>query len=557
MTQQKGYPADRLNAIAQHLEPPATRDEALEKSEWKDILQEINRRKNKNRTADPNDHGYIRQKTQGKLWVRERIDAFIDANSFKEIGVIAGIAKYNPDGSVKGYTPANFIAGKATVNDRPLIVAADDFAIRAGHADGSVWGKSIMAEQSARTLKIPLVRLIDGSSGGGSVTLMLDKGYTYLPPLIGMHDIIASLSEVPVASAALGPAVGLGAARATLTHFSVVAENVGSLFAAGPPVVANATYETVTKTSLGGALLHTTNGTFDNLAKDEYDCFAQIRQFLSYMPNNTFEMPPCVECTDPIDRRDDALLDIIPRRRQRMYQVRDILTRVVDQGSWFEIGARWGDGAVCGLARINGCPVGIITFDCTLNGSVLTTASCQKFRRHIDLCDTFGLPIIDFADYAGFAVGTKAEREATIRYGSTLTAALYQCDVPYFTVVLRKVFGVAGAAFVDNRVPNMRVAYPSGDWGSLPLEGGIHAAYRRELEAAGDKRNELYDSLLAKFEAVRSPIRTAETFDIPDIIDPRDTRPLLAEWVKLVYDNVLPHRVDKIKVHGPRIMYRP
>ncbi|KAI9316820.1 carboxyl transferase [Dichotomocladium elegans] len=403
--------ASRLHAISRHLEP-GQKDDALEKSEWKDILEEINRRKKKNRTPNPEDRGYVRQKTQGKLWVRERIDAFVDPESFIEIGAIAGRAKYNEDGSVKGYTPANFIAGKATVDQRPVIVAADDFSIRAGHADGAVWAKSVMAEQSARKLKVPLVRLIDGSSGGGSVTMMLDHGYTYLPPLMGMHDIIASLSEIPVVAAALGPAVGLGAARATLTHFSVVAENVGSLFAAGPPIVANATYETVTKKALGGALLHTSNGTFDNLAADEHECFAQIRQFLSYMPKNTFELPPCAPSEDPPSRRDDELLSIIPKRRQRMYQVRDVLIRVFDAGSWFEIGARWGDGAVCGLARLNGYPVGVITFDCTQNGSVLSAASCNKFRRHIDLCDTFGLPVVNFADYAGFAVGTKAEKEA-------------------------------------------------------------------------------------------------------------------------------------------------
>lgn len=206
--------------------------------------------------------------------------------------------------------------------------------------------------------------------------------------------------------------MGLGAARATLTHFSVVAGDIGSLFAAGPPVVENATFETVTKQSLGGALLHTANGTFDNLAANEQECFAQVRQFLSYLPSSTYELPPVVASDDPPTRRDDALLNIIPQRRQRMYQVRDILTRVLDAGSWFEIGARWGDGAVCGLGRMNGYPVGILTFDCTLNGSVLSTASCNKFRRHIDLCDTFGIPILDFADYAGFAVGTKAEKEA-------------------------------------------------------------------------------------------------------------------------------------------------
>ncbi|KAI8987193.1 carboxyl transferase [Pilobolus umbonatus] len=546
----------RIQSIASHLDP-SYKDEALEKSEWKDTLLELKKRQAQNTIPDVNDRGYIRQKTTGKLWVRERIDAFLDKETFQEIGSIAGQAKYNKDGSPKNYTPANFVAGKGKVSSRDVIVAADDFSIRGGHADGAVWGKSLYAEQLARKLKIPIIRLIDGSSGGGSVTLILDKGTTYLPPLFGMHDMIASLSEIPVAAAALGPAVGLGAARATLTHFSVISNDIGSLFSAGPPIVANATYETVSKEELGGALLHTSNGTIDNLAASEAECFEQIRAFLSYMPTNNHHLPPYLSTDDPITRKDDELLSIIPRRRQRMYQVRDIITRVMDKDSWFEIGSRWGEGAVCGLARMGGYVVGIITFDCTLKGSVISAASCHKFRRHIDLCDTFGIPIINLADYAGFAVGTMAEKEATIRYGGTLTAALYQCDVPYFSVILRKVFGVAGAAFVDNRVPNMRIAWPSGDWGSLPLEGGIAAAYKRQLDAAGENRDELYNKIMAQFEAVRSPLRTAEIFDIPEIIDPRDTRPILCEWVRMMYAHVLPSRLDKTRIHGPRILYRP
>ncbi|KAI8064403.1 carboxyl transferase [Gongronella butleri] len=521
------------------------------------MILEIKQRQAFNQTADPTDRGYVRQKTQGKLWVRDRIDQFVDPGSFYEVGSIAGQAKYKKDGSLEDYSPANFIAGKAKVNQRDIVVAADDFCIRGGHADGAVWGKSLFAEQMALVQKIPIVRLIDGSSGGGSVTTALDQGYQYVPPLKGMHEIIASLSVIPVAAAALGPAVGLGAARATLTHFSVTPQKIGSLFAAGPPVVANATFETVTKESLGGALVHTANGTIDNLAVDEADCFAQVRQFLSYLPSSNCQLPPVMACSDPTTRCDDELLSIIPRRRQRPYQVRDIITRVVDASSWFEIGSRWGDGAVCGLARFNGYPVGIIAFDGSIQGNVLSAASSQKFRRHIDLCDVFGLPIVNFADYAGFAVGTQAEREATIRHGATVTAALYQSDVPYFSVILRKVFGVAGAAFVDNRVPNQRVAWPSGDWGSLPLEGGIAAAYKRELEAAGDKRQELYDKLLGDFEAVRSPVRTAEVFDIAELIDPRQTRPLLCEWVRMQYENVLPQRVDRVRVHGARNPYRP
>ncbi|RCH83027.1 hypothetical protein CU098_005455, partial [Rhizopus stolonifer] len=548
----KNKAKERIEQIVDHLKI----DEALEKSEWKDILVDVKKRQYLNRVPDQTDRGYLRQKTTGKLWVRERIDQFLDKESFRELGSIAGHAKYHPDGTVQSYTGANFIAGRGKIKGRDVVVAADDFAIRGGHADGAVWGKSLYAEQFARKMKMPMVRLIDGSSGGGSVTIMLDKGTTYLPPLFGMHDMVASLSEIPVVAAVLGPAVGLGAARATLTHFSVVSQDIGSLFSAGPPIVANATFEKVTKESLGGALIHVSNGTFDNLASSEQDCFDQIRRFLSFMPIQG-QLPPSLVCQDPVDRRENDLLSIIPKRRQRMYQVRDILVAVVDQGSWFEMGAHWGDGAVCGLARLNGHVVGILSFDCTLKGSVISALSCQKFRRHIDLCDTFGIPLLNFADYAGFAVGTQAEREATIRHGSTLTAALYQCDVPYFSVVLRKVFGVAGAAFVDNRVPNMRIAWPSGDWGSLPLEGGIYAAYKRELEAAGEKRNELYEKIMSQFEAVRSPIRTAEIFDMPEIIDPRDTRPILCEWVQLMYDQVLPQRLDRIKAHGPRILYRP
>ncbi|KAI9287953.1 carboxyl transferase domain-containing protein [Umbelopsis sp. AD052] len=527
----------RLDLIKNHLGPKnslSSVDEAYEKSEWKDILDTVKGRRKKNREPDNNNHGYVRQKTQGKLWVRERIIALVDKQTFREIGSTAGNAKYDEKGNALDYNPANFISGTAKVNQRDVVIAADDFSIRAGHADGAVWGKSI--------------RLIDGSSGGGSVTLALKNG---------MHDSIASLSEIPVVAAALGPTVGLGAARATLTHFSVMASKVGSLFAAGPPVVANATYETVTKQELGGALLHTSNGTIDNLVETEEECFEQIRQFLSYLPNNTTSLPPRGAHNDVVDRCDDKLLDIIPKRRQRSYQVRDILELVLDQGSWFEIGERWGEGAVCGFGRLNGYAVGILAFDCSKTGSVISTAGSQKFRRHIDLCEVFGLPIVNFADYAGFTIGTKAEKEATIRHGSTLIAALYQGDVPYFSVVLRKVFGVAGAAFVDNRIPNMRVAWPSGDWGSLPLEGGIYAAYKRELDAAGENRNKLYDSILAQFEAVRSPVRTAENFDIPEIIDPRHTRPILCDWVRLMYENILPGRLEKVKVNGPKILYRP
>lgn len=438
-----------------------------------------------------------------------------------------------------------------------------------------------------------MVRLIDGSSGGGSVTFILDNGATYVPPLTGMECLVAALSEIPICAAVLGPAVGLGAARATLTHFSVLAATVGQVFAAGPPVVQYATFETVTKDELGGAQVQTSNGTIDNLAKDEEDAFQQIRIFLSYLPTNTTMFPPRAPNSDSPSRADQELLDIIPVRRQRTYKIREVIAHIVDQGSWFEIGQMWGRTSVVGFARLNGYPVGVLAQDCEVNGGGLTADGCQKARRHVDLCGTFGLPILNLVDQPGFAVGTEAEKAAyvihlflkddmdsrtltrsclfffflfsfcqdsTIRHGVNLVAAIYQSTLPLLTVIIRRAFGIAGAAFVDNRTPNIRIAWPSGEWGSLPLEGGIEAAYKRQLDAAPN-RAKMRDELLGKFDVVRSPLRTAEQFGIEEIVDPRNTRKIACEWVEVVYQVVLGERIERRKaaaaVKGSLVLYRP
>jgi acetyl-CoA carboxylase carboxyltransferase component len=470
----------------------------------------------------------------GKLTVRQRIDALVDDGSFREIGSLTGFATYDDDGSMRDFTPANFICGRATVDERPIVVGGDDFTVRGGSAEAALYNKLAYSERYARSLRLPVVRLVDGSGGGGSVATYLAWGRTYVPPLPGMRDQIEILSEVPVVAAALGSVAGLGAARVTSSHFSVMVEGISSLFIAGPPVVAYATHEDVGKEELGGTDVHTTNGSVDNPASDEKDAFAQIARFLSYLPSSVWDLPPIVPSQDPVDRRDEELLSIVPRERRRGYDVRRLIGHVVDAGSLFEIGPRWGRSVVTGFARLAGHPVGVIAMDPAAWGGALTADGSEKMRRHADLCNTFHVPIVAFVDQPGFAVGTVAERAATIRRGVNLIAALYQVTVPFFSLVVRRAFGVAGAALVDRGNPNHRAAWPSGDWGSLPLEGGVEAAYRRDLEAAEDPAA-LREELLERFEAVRSPFRTAEAFDIEEIIDPRDTRPTLCEWVQLVY----------------------
>ncbi|OZJ05902.1 hypothetical protein BZG36_01170 [Bifiguratus adelaidae] len=543
----------RLQVISGHLAPSPTRGRAKGPAGWQPEVDDLEHRKQIIRTADVKDPGYVRQKLQGKLWVRDRIDAFVDAGSFREFGAIAGKPEYGDpkeSNNITKITPGNYVGGRATVDNRPIVVGADDFSVRGGHADGAIGLKSIYGERMAVNLRLPMIRLLDGSSGGR----------TYPPPLTGIEVMVKALTDIPVACAILGPAVGLGAAKATISHFSVVAGDIGQLFAAGPPVVEYSTFEKLTKDELGGALSHTSNGSIDNWAANEQECFVQIRRFLSFMPTNSSHLPPYSKTSDPITRQDERLLSIIPRRRSSPYKIREIISSVVDEGSWFEIGGRWGGSVVVGLARLGGYPVGVWASDCEVKGGGLEREGCMKLRRHIDLCETFGLPVLNLVDQPGFSVGTEAEKAASIRYGATVMTALYQATIPLFTVILRRAFGVAGAAMISSTTEtfNQRVAWPSADWGSLPIEGGIEAAYKRRLNEASEKREQLKQELLAEFEAVRSPIKTAEAFEIPDIIDPRTTRPMACEWVKLVYEQVLPDRIVRRRTRGVEgVAYRP
>lgn len=473
-----------------------------------------------------------RHRSAGKLTVRDRIDSLVDPGTFRELGSISGFAEYDSSDEIESFTPANFVFGRAALDLRPIVIAGDDFTVRGGAADASIHRKLVYSEQLARESMVPLVRLVDGSGGGGSVKTYLDMGRTYVPMLPGWADQVDILSEVPVVAAALGSVAGLGAARVAGSHFSVMVERTSQVFIAGPPVVAYATHEDLDKEELGGSDIQTRNGVVDNVAGSEEEAFWQIRRFLSYMPRSVWELPPRFAVDDDPGRESDELLSIIPRDRRRGYDARRLIELVLDTDSFFEIGRHWGTTVISGLASLNGYTVGVLASDPNHMGGVLTADGSDKLRRFADLCDTFNIPIVSLVDQPGFAVGSDAERAGTLRAGVRAIAALYQLQVPYFSVIIRRVFGVAGAALVDRGEPDLRVAWPSGDWGSLPLEGGIEAAYRRELEASEDpdaRRAEL----LGQFEAVRSPFRTAEAFDVEEIIDPRHTRAHLCDWVEL------------------------
>jgi acetyl-CoA carboxylase carboxyltransferase component len=401
----------------------------------------------------------------------------------------------------------------------------------------------VHAERLAHDLRMPLVRLVDGTGGGGSVKQLESMGFTYVPLVPGWELVVANLSRVPVAAAALGPVAGLGAARVVASHFSVIVRGTAQMFVAGPPVVAAAMGETPDKEELGGARIQTQAGAIDNEAADEDDALAQLRAFLSYLPDSVWEAPPVVAAGDPPDRREEELLSIVPRERRRPYEVRRVLELVFDGGSVFELGRRYGRSLVTALARLGGRPVGVLASDPNHYAGGLTGDASDKLSRMVDMCDQFHLPIVNLVDQPGFVIGTHAERQATIRRGARALYASYQASVPWVSVLMRKVYGVAGAGHGNHAALNLRYAWPSGEWGSLPLEGGIEAAYRRDLEAAEDPVA-LRAEIQQRLEAVRSPFRTAERFGVEEIIDPRDTRPLLCDWAERAHELVrheLPH----------------
>ena len=497
---------------------------------WDEEVEELRRRREMaERMGGP--EKVARQHAAGRLTVRERIDALLDPGSFREIGSIAGKATY--EGSeLTDLRPANFVMGRGRLENRPVVVAGDDFTVRGGAADASIFQKQVYAEQMANELRLPLIRLVDGTGGGGSVKSLEDMSLTYVPRNPGWEWVVANMAAVPVVALALGPVAGLGAARVATSHYSVMVRGTSQVFVAGPPVVKRLG-EDVDKEGLGGSHIHARNGTVDDEVESEKDAFEATRRFLSYLPPSVHELPPRSETReDEVDRREEWLIDAIPRDRRTPYKVRAIIDGVVDRGSFTEIGRLWGRSAVTGLARLDGWPVAVLASDPYHYAGGWTADASQKVTRFVDLADTFHLPVVHLVDQPGFVIGSQAERASTIRHGARALAAVYQASVPWCSVILRKVYGVAGAAHTNAARLTYRYAWPSGDWGSLPLEGGIEAAYRGQLEAAEDPEA-LRAEIEEKLDAVRSPFRTAEAFLVEEIIDPRDTRPLLCEFAEL------------------------
>ena len=495
---------------------------------WENEVKELERRRHLAKQQGGKE-GIAKQHAKGRLTIRERIDTLLDPNSFREHGQATASPVYDDHDEIIEYAPANYIVGFGKIDQRRIVVGGEDFTLKGGSPNAAGLRKSVYAEHLAVQYKVPLIRMLEG--GGGSVKGSAKKGGTVGEPVFTepRFKIIAdAMSEVPVVSGAMGAVAGFPAGRLVASHFSVMTKHTAQVLIGGPALVERALGVSLTKDELGGAQVHASSGVIDNLAEDEHDAFAQIKKFLSFLPSSVHERTPRYECHDSVDRMEQDLLTAVPRDSNAGFDMRAIVEMIVDQESFFEMGKDFGPSQICGLAQLNGQPVGILANDCMVYAGAMTAEAAQKYRRFVEMCDTFHVPIVNFVDQPGFMIGPESEAQGTIRYGMAAVCAASQSTIPWAVIQVHKGFGVATAAHYAPG--NYVLAWPSVESGALPLEGGVAVAFHREIAAAENpetKRRELEE----RIREARSPFPRAESFAVHELIDPRETRPMLCEWI--------------------------
>ena len=475
-----------------------------------------------------------RQHSGGRYTIRERIEKMVDPGSFLEAGPMVGAAEFDDEGNMVEFTPGAYVMGLAEIDGRPVAIGGDDFTISGGSPHNVRKHSRQFTQPLATQYGIPYIQLVEGV--GHSAKADEAAGHMGLPGGDLWWKGVELLRRVPVAAGIMGSVAGAPAAFALMSHFTVMVKEQSQIFPSGPPVVRRAIGEQMDKEELGGYKRHVhESGQVDNEAESEEDAFKQIKTFISYLPDTSNDVAPRVETGDPPDRRPEELLNIIPPNRRRGYDPRRLIRLVVDNGEFFEMRRHWAGSIITGFARLDGYSVGVIGSDPMKLAGAMDGWAAEKYAHFVDLCDAFNLPVIIFLDMPGFMLGSHAERIATMRRGVRALIASAEAKVPKIEFNIRKAYGVAADAAHSLGHPdglNLRFGWPAGEWGGIPIEGGVAAAYRREIENAPDPEahRAMIEERLLK---MRSPFRAAYRGDVVDLIDPRETRRLACTFVKL------------------------
>jgi acetyl-CoA carboxylase carboxyltransferase component len=463
-----------------------------------------------------------RQHEQGKLTARERIDRLIDAGTFTELGLHAGI-HYSVRGLEDKQAPADgVITGYGEVDGRLVAVAAYDFTVMAGSMGMTGELKVSRLRELALTKRMPFIWLLD--SAGARIqeavgSLFAGSGHLF------REEVVAS-GVIPQVAALMGPCAAGTAYIPGLADFVPMVKGRGSMALAGPHLVRAAIGEDVTQEELGGSRVHCRkSGVGDLEVADDDECIARIKHYLSFFPSHCEEGPPLRESSDPVERMDDALLDVLPESNRKPYDMYEVIRRIVDDGEWLDLKPQFARTVITCLARMGGRPVGIVANQPRQLGGILDNDSADKAARFVTLCDAFGIPLLFLVDVPGFMVGTKVEAAGIIRHGAKMLHAVAAATVPKVTVVIRKAYG-AGYYVMNGRAyePDLIVAWPSAEISVMGADGAVEIVFRRMVEEAEDpvaKRAEL----IAAYQELIDVYRAAGNDMIDDVIDPRETRP--------------------------------
>lgn len=480
-----------------------------------------------------------KQHAKGKMTARERIEMFLDAGTFQELqpfSIVVDAEKSLPgDGVVTGY---------GEVDGRIVYVYAQDFTVSGGSVSLVHARKITQVQDLSMHNGAPIIGLLD--SGGARIQegILSLQGYGEIFKRNGMASGV-----VPQISVMLGPCAGGAAYSPALTDFIVMTEKTSMVFITGPSVVKSVTGEEVSHQQLGGAQVHYgASGVGHFVGRDEQESLAITRKLLSYLPSNNVESPPEVPPTDSPQRTAEALNSLIPEDPSIPYDMYEVIQRIVDQGTFFEVQAGWARNAIVGLARLDGRSVGIVAQQPMMLAGVLDINASDKIARFVRFCDAFNVPLITLVDSPGFLPGVAQEHNGIIRHGAKILYAYIEASVPKISIVTRKAYGGAYIVLSSKSIgADLHLAWPSAEIAVMGPEGAVNIINRRELAKAEDPvalRAQLVQAYRDKYA---NPYRAAEYGIIDNVIEPAKTRPILITALRAIRN---PSREKPAKKHG-------
>jgi acetyl-CoA carboxylase carboxyltransferase component len=482
-----------------------------------------------------------RHHAKGKMTARERIDYLLDEGSFEELFMLA---RHRAHGmgleATRPYTDG-VVTGFGTIDGRRVCVFAQDFTIFGG-ALGEVFAEKIHKLMDlATSTGVPMIGLNDGAGA------RIQEGVVSLHSYGGIfHRNVAASGVIPQISAVLGPCAGGAVYSPAMTDFIFMVQGTSHMFITGPDVVKTVTGEDVTLEELGGAMSHATkSGVATFVSADEKSCLDEIRELLSYLPSNNLEEPPLVATGDDPERETPELVDLMPSSPNQPYDMKKVITAVVDDGEYLEVHAHWAMSITCGFARIDGRVVGIVGNQPAVLAGVLDIESSEKAARFVRTCDAFNIPLVTFVDVPGFMPGTDQEYGGIIRHGAKLLYAYCEATVPRVQIITRKAYGGAYVVMNSKSIgADLAYAWPSAELAVMGPQGAVEILYRRELASAPDpaaRRAELVEEYTERYA---TPYIAAERGYVDDVISPADTRKVLARSLAMLDSKreELPHR---------------